>query len=160
MLALLKIQIALQLMEAAMFSTLTQMLKISKSVQVSIFSYYHFHEAYLFQFSVDRIVSVLIGHLFPIIYQKITSALCFHRAKRGQPIHIQTKSTAETRPASQSPSNVASVSRGVETTPPTATAGVCMEARSASSRLAQGWSLKRRLSDGTRRFHSQLGPSP
>ena len=82
--------------------------------------------------------SVLTGPLSSIICLNFSNALCFPPVRRGDPILTRTKPSAETSPASQYRRSVASACRGAATTPPTATAGVCMGAGAASSPPAPG----------------------
>ena len=92
------------------------------------------------QLSADKMISVLIGRLFTIIFLSLSfsTALYFPPVKREDRIHFQTKPSAETRIASQCRRSVARAGRGAATTPPTATAGVCMGAGGASSPPAPG----------------------
>ena len=82
--------------------------------------------------------SVLTGPLSSIICLNFSNAPCFPPVRRGDPILTLTKPSAETSPASQYQRSVASAGRGAATTPPTATAGVCMGAGAASSPPAPG----------------------
>ena len=85
-------------------------------------------------------INVLTGPLFTIIYLSLSfsTALYSPPVKREDPIHFQTKPLAETRIASQCQKSDESACRGAATTPPTATAGVCMGAGAASSPPAPG----------------------
>ena len=94
----------------------------------------------LLQLSADKMVNVLTGPLFTIISLSLSfsTALFFPPVKREDPIHFLTKPWAETRIASQCQRSAARAGRGAATTPPTATAGVYMEAGAASSPPALG----------------------